>query len=196
MRYSPEHKQETHDRIVEKAAELFVAKGFKATGIKSLMEEAGLTNGGFYAHFDSKDDLLADVLEKRLERTRDMMGASFESEDAIRAAEIIADWYLSAAHRDNPREGCPIPTLSREIGDAGEAAQEAFSRGFDRIVGVVAAQVPRGTDEERREWAIGFGAMLIGGMVLARSVSDKDLSNELLDGCRAMVKRMARNELG
>ena len=91
VRYSADHKQKTRERIVEKAAETFVADGFQATTIKTLMKETGLTNGGFYAHFDSKDDLLAEVLKRRMERTREAIEKTFMSEDLVDAVGFVAD---------------------------------------------------------------------------------------------------------
>ena len=121
MRYSPDHKEKTRARILESAATVFRRQGYHATGVDKVMEEAGLTAGGFYAHFASKDALLAEALEHyATKNTGKFEGGQKDASDREQVKAIV-DRYLTASHRRHPERGCPLPSLAAEVARAGKA---------------------------------------------------------------------------
>ncbi len=112
MRYSPDHKEKTRARILESAATAFRRQGYHATGVDKVMEQAGLTAGGFYAHFPSKDALLAEALEHYAAHASGKLEVGLEDASELERARAIVDRYLTASHRGHPERGCPIPSLA------------------------------------------------------------------------------------
>src|ERR1700759_3257928 len=115
MRYSKEHKQETHDRIVRKASVRLREKGAHGIGVADLMKEAGLTHGGFYAHFDSREALVIEAMEYMMGRSPERWRKLGEQAPPDKRLSTIVDAYLTAAHRDDPGHGCAVPTLGAEM---------------------------------------------------------------------------------
>src|ERR1700761_2042304 len=111
MRYSKEHKQETHERIVKRAAVRLREKGAHGIGVADLMKEAGLTHGGFYAHFDSREALVIEAMEYIMERSTERWRKLGEQTPPEKRLATIVDSYLNSAHRDDPGHGCAVPTL-------------------------------------------------------------------------------------
>src|SRR5215831_17236943 len=115
MRYSKEHKQETHDRIVRKASVRLREKGAHGIGVADLMKEAGLTHGGFYAHFDSREALVIEALTYAAGRSRDSWRKIAEQTSQDKRMALIVDTYLNTAHRDDPGHGCAIASLGADM---------------------------------------------------------------------------------
>jgi TetR/AcrR family transcriptional regulator, transcriptional repressor for nem operon len=181
MRYTPDHKEKTRARILESAATVFRRQGYHATGVDKVMEEAGLTAGGFYAHFPSKDALLAEALEYYAARPSGRLtGGLEESQGGDRVCAMV-DRYLEASHRARPETGCPIPSLAPEVSRAGKAPRQAFERLVGELIAKIAAHLPAGDAENR---AIAIAALCVGGMTLARAVHDPGLSDRILAACR------------
>ncbi|GAB3003179.1 TetR/AcrR family transcriptional regulator [Saccharothrix stipae] len=178
VRYAKEHKQVTRQRIIEKAGHRFKADGIDGSGVATLMSDAGLTNGAFYAHFASKDDLVATVVAEELRRQL----ATFDTlrpgrpglEDLLRA-------YLSVEHRDNPGLGCPSAALLDEIGRCGEATKQAYTDGVKAIVEDIAARLEPADPQSARGKAIGLFTMMVGTLQLSRALSDRKFSDEVLE---------------
>src|SRR5262249_21805838 len=160
MRRSREDAARTRDEIVAAAAALFRARGIDAVSIADVMGEVGLTVGGFYKHFDSKEALVAEAIER----------ASLQSSTKARGtAEEVLRAYLSWAHRAHPDRGCPVAALCSEVGHQSARTKRAFTRALERFVAQVAALLP----DKSREQQLHATAAVVGGLVLARGTNDE-----------------------
>ncbi|MDN5920313.1 MAG: TetR/AcrR family transcriptional regulator [Pseudonocardia sp.] len=177
VRYSKEHKEQTRRRIVETSARRFKQDGVTASGISTLMADAGLTNGAFYAHFASKDDLVAGVVTEQLGWQVDVIDALTAGRPGI---EHIVRTYLSAEHRDQPDEGCPTVALIDEISRCGEPVRQAYTDGLLRVVDAIAGRLDPADPAPARVRALAAFAGMVGTMQLARAVTDPHLSDDLL----------------
>jgi TetR/AcrR family transcriptional repressor of nem operon len=177
MKVSREQMAENRRRILDAASRLFREKGFDAVSVAEVMKAAGLTHGGFYGHFSSKDDLIAQTLAHSL-------GSPLGQADGLRA---YVDSYLSAAHRDDAAGGCPVAGLAAAVRHQTPAARTALAEGlraqFDRIE----ALLPEPDPAARRCAAIGSWAAMVGALILARAVDDPTLSDEILQETRAWI---------
>ncbi|GLR97524.1 MULTISPECIES: TetR/AcrR family transcriptional regulator [Bradyrhizobium] len=184
MRYSPEHKQETHDRIVKKASVRLREKGAHGIGVADLMKEAGLTHGGFYAHFDSREALVIEAfgyaMDRSMEHWRKLTG---EAAPEKRLA-LVAESYLSTLHRDNPGHGCSIPALGAEIARESPKTRKAFAGKLDQMIEMMTDYVPNMPRKAARKQAIATLATMVGTMLLARIAGSNELSDEVLKAGR------------
>ena len=177
-RYGKEHKQATRQRIVEAAGRRFKEDGIDGSGIATLMADAGLTNGAFYAHFASKDDLVATVVAHELEE----QAATAETLAPGRAGlEAYVREYLSSAHRDNPGHGCPSAALLDEVGRCAKPVKRAFADGSEPIVTGIAERLAPEDPQSALGTAYGLYALLVGTLQLSRAVPDRRLADEILD---------------
>ncbi|MFF3851232.1 TetR/AcrR family transcriptional regulator [Streptomyces sp. NPDC002328] len=178
VRYAKEHKQVTRQRIIEKAGHRFKQDGIDGSGISTLMADAGLTNGAFYAHFASKDDLVAhvvsDELRTQVERYGTLRPGRAGLEDLVRE-------YLSPEHRDHPGLGCPSAALLDEIGRCEGGAKQAYTDGARDILDEIAARLAPEDPQSARGTAVGLFTMLVGTLQLARALSEPKLSDEILE---------------
>ncbi len=183
MKVSREEAARNRQRIVEAAARLFREKGFDGIGVAGLMKEVGLTHGGFYGHFQSKDDLEAEactrVLDRSLARWADRSAAA--RGDPLSA---ITDAYLTARHRDDPGTGCLLAALGPDVARRGPGVRRAVTGYLGGAFDLLAGLVPGKSKAARRRKAIGTYASLVGALVLARAVDDDGLSREILDAVR------------
>jgi TetR/AcrR family transcriptional repressor of nem operon len=188
-RYEKGHKADTHLRVVEIAARRFLADGIDGVGVASLMADAGLTHGGFYAHFASKEALVKEALIAALASS-----PAFAQDEAAAPLDLRAyiDAYLSPAHRDKAATGCALAALAPEIARRPRATRNAFGKTARRLAERIASGLPGGgSPDERVAAAYGMFAQLMGALQLARLVLDKDLSDELLAVGRANALRLA-----
>ena len=177
-RYGKEHKEATRQRIIDTAGRRFKKDGIDRSGVATLMADAGLTNGAFYAHFDSKDDLVATVLGDQLRR----QASEFSKLPAGRAGlEVFVREYLSPAHRDHPDTGCPSAALLDEVGRSAAATRKAYTAGAKAILEEIRRRLAPDDPESARATALLLFTMLVGSMQLARALSDKKLSNAVLE---------------
>lgn len=187
MRYSREHKQETHARIVKKASVRLRERGAHGIGVADLMKEAGLTHGGFYAHFDSREALVVEAfayaMDRSTERWRQLAGQVAPEE---RLASIV-DSYLSPQHRDNPGQGCAVPALGAEIARESPKTRKAFAGKLEQMITMMSEQYPDVPAATARQQAMAALATMMGGIVLARVAGTGELSDELLAAGRAAV---------
>jgi TetR/AcrR family transcriptional repressor of nem operon len=186
MRYAADHKERTHARIVEEASRLFKQGGFTGVGVDSVMKAAGLTPGGFYAHFHSKEVLLAETLPLALRRMRQWLLRGLEGERELAWLREVVRRYLSRTHRDAVAEGCPMPALTPDVGRAGALAQETFETHLRDLVAEFAARMPSAFGPPR-ERALATIALFVGGVMLARAVRDRKLSGQILRACRLLA---------
>src|SRR4051794_31010876 len=177
MRYDKDHKQATRQRVVEAAGRRFKQDGIDGAGVATLMGDAGLTNGAFYHHFTSKEDLVANVLAEQLRVQRH----SFDAAPRDRAGlEAIIRSYLSPQHRDECAEGCPSAALLDEIARRPTATRQVFTDELLDIADDIAARIDPTDAEAARMDAMTLFGLMIGTLQLARAVTDRELSDELL----------------
>ena len=189
MRSSPDHKRRTRERILEAASGLFRERGYAATGVDAVMSSADLTAGAFYAHFRSKEDLLARSLEKAFSDSSRNWQEQFKKLRGRAWMRKFAWFYLSKEHRDSPEQGCPIPALAPEIGRIGGPSRAVFERHLRELFEAIKLQVdPAAVDHSDVIPAV---ALCVGGLMLARAVNDRALSDEILSACRDAVAEQA-----
>ena len=193
MRYSKEHKQETHARIVKKASVRLREKGAHGIGVADLMKEAGLTHGGFYAHFDSREALVIEAFGYAMDRAAEHwrnMAAEIPPEKRL---STIVDSYVSATHRDDPGRGCAVPTLGAEIARESAKTRKAFAAKLDQMIDLVADQIPDVPRKTARRLAMGTMATMMGALVMSRVAGSGELSDEILaSGREAALARAAK----
>jgi TetR/AcrR family transcriptional repressor of nem operon len=187
MKVSREQAAQNRERILDAAAQLFRERGFEGIGVADLMKEAGLTHGGFYGHFASKDDLIAQASARELTRSLAHWRNVGErgSEDRLSA---IAEAYLTSTHRDNPGAGCVLAALGPDVSRQGPAVRRAVTDYVRSVCDLLAKLVPGKSKAARRQKAISTYATLVGAMVMARAVDNRELSQEILEAARASVK--------
>lgn len=176
-RYDAEHKAQTRRRIIETAGRRLKRDGIDGSGVAALMADAGLTNGAFYAHFQSKDDLVAHVVAEQLDTQRAVLAALPESRSAL---EQFVREYLSPEHRDNPGSGCPNAALLDEIGRCDATVRDAYTRGMQSIIDVIATRLAPTDPSAARATALGLFTTLVATLQIARAVSDREMSDQLL----------------
>jgi TetR/AcrR family transcriptional regulator, transcriptional repressor for nem operon len=187
MKVSREQAAQNRERILDAAAQLFRERGFEGIGVADLMKEAGLTHGGFYGHFSSKDDLIAQASARELTRSLALWSKAAEEASGDRLA-AIAGIYLTSTHRDNPGTGCVLAALGPDVSRQGPPVRSAVTDYVRSTVDLLTKLVPGKFKAARRQKAISTYATLVGAMVLARAVDDRALSQEILDAGRASVK--------
>lgn len=179
MRVSREKCAETRARILDTAARLFREKGFDGIGLADIMKSAGLTHGGFYKHFDSKDELEACATTEALDRAT-LNWRRITAEGRPQPLVDFIGTYLSDSHRDNLGGGCVLAALGADVARQSGRVRSAFAEGLDDIVDAIAVVAPGTDPDERRQSAITVVAELVGGLILARAVGDPAFSNEIL----------------
>lgn len=177
MKVSREKMAENRTRILEEAGRLFRDKGFEAVSVAEVMKAAGLTHGGFYGHFESKDDLIAASLAHLLgSRLKEPLGF-----------DAFADGYLSEAHRADASTGCPMAALASETAHRDPTARAAMTAGLRAHLDRLAGSVPQADAAAARREAIGRWSAMVGAMILSRACDDPVLAGELLRETRAWI---------
>lgn len=184
MRYAKDHKQRTRAQILKAASAAFRARGVRQVAIAELMKQAELTHGGFYAHFESKDALVAEVCAEGLEESAGRLLAAAERARPGHEVEAIVESYLNPRHRDTPASGCIIPALAGEVARESPAIREAFTHAFQRYVGRLAPRMPGRSTQTRDDQALALVSSMVGALLLARAVDDPALSDNILRACR------------
>jgi TetR/AcrR family transcriptional repressor of nem operon len=178
MRYEKGHKDTTRQHIIEVASRQFRGHGVAAVGLAGIMSDAGLTNGAFYTHFDSKEDLVQAVLANALDRREERLRAV--AADNAGLETMIRD-YLSSRHRDRPDDGCPTAALVAEVARHPKATRDAFTAKVSTFIELIATQIQAGSAEARRRNSVAIYGLIVGTLQLARAVNDKKLSDEILE---------------
>jgi TetR/AcrR family transcriptional repressor of nem operon len=177
MRYGKDHKQATRQRILEAAGRRFKQDGIDGAGVSAVMSDAGLTNGAFYGHFTSKEDLVANVLADQLRAQRQ----SFDAQPSERAGlEAFIRSYLSPEHRDQCADGCPSAALLDEIVRRPAATKRVFTDELMGVVDNIASRLDPTDADAARTDALTLLGLMIGTLQLARALTDRDLSDQLL----------------
>jgi TetR/AcrR family transcriptional regulator, transcriptional repressor for nem operon len=192
MRYSREHKSETHARIVKKASVKLREKGAHGIGVADLMKDAGLTHGGFYAHFDSRDALVIEAFTHAMDRSTARWRKLSEATSPEKRLSKIVNNYLAPVHRDDPGQGCAVPALASEIARESTRTRRVFAGRMEQMIDMLAEQfqgVPRKT---ARKQAMAALATMMGSLVMARVAGSGEFSDEILKAGRDGVLGQAR----
>ena len=180
MRVSREKVVENRARILSAAARLFRERGIDAAGVDEVTKAAGLTHGGFYGHFDSKEALVAESIEQALtlsaRRWRNLANR-VSAEDALHS---LITRYLSVGHRDAPGRGCPLAALGGEVAHQSKRVRHSFTKGLTEMLNALRELLPAGEPTARARRAIFLLASMVGGITLARAAGDGELSSQIL----------------
>src|SRR3989475_7339344 len=186
MRYSRQHKDETHDRLLTKAAEEFRRRGVQGTGIASLMGQLGLTHGGFYAHFDSKNELVAQATGPMFEEgLAGRMIAAAEAAPKGKGVRAIVNHYLSPQHRDSP-EGCALAGLAGEMARQPEPVRNAYISAMNHRLKRIAALLPGDDEKARFDRARLLMAGMAGTMIIAKGLTEPEVRDHFLEQARGV----------
>ncbi len=178
MRYGKEHKQATRQRIIQAAGRRLKRNGIDGSGVATLMADAGLTNGAFYAHFTSKDDLVATAVADELRTQSENLNAVAPGRGGI---EQLVRAYLSPEHRDNPEDGCPSAALLDEIGRCTDTTKQAYTDGVLAFIDDIAARLAPHDPPSARVKTLSVYAQMIGTLQLSRALADRQLADEILE---------------
>ena len=186
MRVSREQADAHREKILESAGTLFRAHGYDGIGVADIMRRAGLTHGGFYGHFASKDDLAAEITGRVLRREGWLERLTGKPDPSY--ADLVRG-YLSAKHRDDPGHGCFFAAVGSDVARQPRSVRRAFTDGVRRRLDIIRSLVPGRSSAARRRKAIATLAGLVGALVLARAVDDRSLSDEILAAAAASLER-------
>jgi TetR/AcrR family transcriptional repressor of nem operon len=189
MRYDTEHKQRTRTKVLEAAAQAIRNDGPERIGVAAVMAEAGLTHGGFYAHFKSKDELVAAAIGQMFEESRARLARETDGRGAREGLAAYVDFYLSAKHRDARGRGCPIAALASDAPRLSDNVRAAFAEGVARLTTVLAEKLKQSGTDEPQMAARSMVAELVGALSLARVETDPATSNAILRDSRTQLKR-------
>ncbi|WP_394824922.1 TetR/AcrR family transcriptional regulator [Pendulispora albinea] len=195
MGHSQAEKAENHDRILRIAAARFREKGIEGLSVADLMKEAGLTHGGFYRHFASREDLVAEAIAYALTDGETQGGLEELSADNVTFTTLI-DAYLNETHRDSPAQGCAVAALAGDVARSGARTRAVFTRQVKRNIQSLSAMLANGDAPSKRAHAILIWSALVGSLTLARAVNDKKLSAEILETVRVGMKSLFGNPKG
>lgn len=190
MKVSREQALKNRKRIVDVAGQLFCERGFDGIGVADLMKAAGLTHGGFYGHFSSKEELAAEASAEALARAAKMWAALAESSRGAPLGAIARN-YLSETHRDAPGKGCAVAALGPDASRQGRPVRRAFTEGLEKLLDILTEASPGRSKAQRRKAALAVMAQMVGAVVLARLVEDEELSKDILGASQAAIAASA-----
>ena len=184
MRYSREHKLETHARIVKKASVRIREKGAHGIGVADLMKDAGLTHGGFYAHFDSREALVIEAFAYAMDRSTERWRKLAETTPPEKRMATIVESYLTPLHRDDPGHGCAVTALGAEIARESPKTRKAFAAKLEQMADMLAEQIPDVPRKAARKQALATLSTMVGTLVLSRIAGSGELSDDILGAGR------------
>jgi TetR/AcrR family transcriptional regulator, transcriptional repressor for nem operon len=191
MRYPREHKQHSRERILESAARLFRTRGVANTGVDAVMSAVGLTAGGFYAHFKSKQVLVGEVVRKTFADSRQRLEGREDERGRTWLSKMLRV-YISRSHRDHPEEGCPLASLLTELPHSRDTVQPILVEEVSAHVELLREKLS-GTPDARQR-ALALIALMVGAVAVSRALAGNALSDELLAACRAVGSSFAEEE--
>jgi TetR/AcrR family transcriptional repressor of nem operon len=196
MTTKEEQKGRSHATILESAARLLRERGISGARVADVMKGAGLTVGGFYAHFGSKEALVDEVLRRAATEMRTRLFARLDEKPAADRAEVVLKRYLSVAHRDDIERGCPLPAVVGEVGTTAAEHRDVLAKQIDALATELAVHLPAPRSGlPVRYVALGLVALMYGGLSISRALRGTDLSDEVLKACRALGKIAARDDV-
>ena len=188
MRWKDGQKDATRQQILSAAGALFRERGYANTSVADVMTRADRTVGGFYAHFDSKAQLLAEVLKSARPSEEASLFAGLAHASGAELVRELTRRYLSTAHRDGVADGCPLPSLSVEAGRLGDGPREELTGYLRTMTGMLAERgAPSRAGMSPEQVALAVTSLSVGGLLLARAVADPQLSNEILRACKRLA---------
>ena len=193
MRYPKEQKGETRGRILNAAARLFRESGYDGVGVDAIMNEAGLTAGGFYSHFSSKEALFAEAMATALDPGNTLRATKSSARAASDPLGALIRAYLSRTHRDTVADGCPLPALTADVARKSDTTRESYERDFLRYLNEIEALLPE-SSVPARERALAIVAQCVGGLMLSRAVKNEKLSEQILKSCRLAAMTIREDE--
>ena len=190
MRYPPNHKQATRSRIVAVASAAFRERGVEGTGVDEVMRRAGLTHGGFYAHFRDKSELVAEACAEAFDEAVVNLERIASQPTAAKRARLLIDSYLSKHHRDNRGSGCLIVAVGADMARLSSPARSGYARGFDRHIDRLCGALRLARDpEDNRDRVTHLMSSLVGALIFARATDDPSRSDALLSSSRRMLRK-------
>jgi len=196
MRYLKDHKVRTRKRIVEKASYGLRRKGANGLSVVALMKLAGLTHGGFYSHFASRDALVEEAFATAMDKTASRRNKLAREIPIETRFDAIVAGYLSSRHRDDQAHGCALPALAADIGRSTKKARCTFANKLEAMIEVVARQLPNEPPDTARQIATSAIATMMGSIVLARAVGNDRLSDHILEAGRKAINKHVHGETG
>ena len=187
MRYSKEHKFQTHARIVKRASVKLREKGAHGIGVADLMKEAGLTHGGFYAHFASREALVIEALTHAMDRSTERWRKLSDETPVEKRLSKIVNTYLAPTHRDDPGHGCAVPALAAEIARESAKTKRVFAGRMEQMIDMLADQFHGMSPKAARKQATAALATMMGTLVMARITANSELSDEILKSGREAI---------
>ncbi len=184
MRYSTDHKQETRERILRTASRHFRRRGGRGVGIAELMSKLDLTHGGFYKHFDSKEELLAEAIANAFDETESRFTEAVSKAKPGTELKTLIENYLSLEHCANPGEGCPMAALASEIGRFPRAVRTEIDRAIKRRVKRTARFLPGASEKERERNCMALLSGMIGTVNVARALVDPEARRTVLEASK------------
>lgn len=184
MRYRPEHKARTHKRIVRNASRQLRAKGLNGSAVTALMKASGLTHGGFYRHFGSRDDLAAEAIEASLQELRDRLIAAAKNAKPGEGWKAMVRSYLSLERCDHLDDGCPIAALAPDIARARPAVKRRSSAAILKFRQEILPFMPGKDEDEKATNFLAILSSMVGAIALARTMPDPDVRQRILDRVR------------
>lgn len=184
MKKSKIETAETRKNIIKSAAKQFRAKGIAATGLAEIMESVGLTNGGFYRHFESKDQLIRESIQLAADNLLDYLNVVMKESDKGNEIESVVEIYLSCVHKEHPESGCALAGIGSELSRADALSREIATNNILQFIDILLRQSGDEVSEEERKRATATVSMLVGALTLSRIVSDADLSNQILGSAK------------
>ena len=182
-------KDESHARILESAGSLVREKGIAGASVNDVMAGAGMTVGGFYAHFPSKRSLIAEAIKETVRQSRERLAAYAAGKRGADWLKAVARSYLSRAHRDNPEAGCPLPATIGEIARADSSVREALAEEIGISVEELASHLREAGFDNPNSEGLALMSTMVGGLTLARALQGTPLSDEVLLACREHIER-------
>lgn len=186
MKVTRERAEANREKILEAAGRLFRERGYDGIGVADIMKRAGLTHGGFYGHFPSKDDLAAEMTARVLGRERWLERLTGQTNPSV--GDVVRS-YLTPRHRDDRGHGCLFAALGSDVARQSRSVRRAFTEGFRRRVDVVEQLMVGRSAVTKRQKALAVMAGLVGALTLARAVDDPELSNEILEAAATVLER-------
>jgi len=188
MNAKAEQKERTHIAIIASACKILREKGIGGARVSDVMNGAGLTVGGFYAHFPSKEALVDEAIRRTAAFMRGKLFERIDEKPLAARAEVVLKRYLSAAHRDDPANGCPLPAVVGEVSTTTPEHRGVLAEQISELADELTKHLTKGDATSKRVTALGMIAIMYGGISLARAVKGTELSDEILRACRAFGK--------
>ena len=192
MPLSPSHKAKTRRNITDAARKLFNLHGFDNVSIDDIMGKAGLTRGGFYAHFKNKSELYAEAVSSIRLMHEESGLIKRCRQNPVAAKEAIATYYLGKKHRDLPGKGCPLPALASDVSRENKTVKEAYTNVFTSLAHALSGNFDGPVDLDKLDQkALVASILCVGGQILSRTVTDPALSDKILTSCLNEIKQQA-----